>query len=240
MKLIYVYHSGFLIEGDNCVIVIDYYKDSSPKGKEGVVHKYLEGSEKKFYVFASHVHADHFNPEILRWKRQRPDLLYIFSADIQGKVAEKEGGIVWLEKGEAWNDSLLDIKAYGSTDAGISFLISLDGKRIFHAGDLNNWHWKEESDPQEVREAESAYGRELEILASEVESLDLVMFPLDPRLGKEYMKGAEQFVNRIPVRSFVPMHFWEKYEKAAAFREYAERKGVRFISLHSPGESTVF
>lgn len=240
MKLIYVYHSGFLIESDDCVIVIDYYKDSGREGREGVVHKYLEDSQKKFYVLASHAHADHFNPEILCWEEQKPDLLYIFSADIRGKVAEKERNIVWLEKGESWNDLLLSIKAYGSTDTGISFLIDLEGKRIFHAGDLNNWHWKEESNPEEVREAESAYKRELEMLANEVESLDLVMFPVDPRLGKEYMKGAEQLVDRIPVRSFVPMHFWEQYEKADAFREYAERKGVRFVSLNYPGEHIVF
>ncbi|MEI3154718.1 MAG: hypothetical protein V8S95_06185 [Odoribacter sp.] len=42
------------------------------------------------------------------------------------------------------------IKAFGSTDIGISFLIDIDNIRIFHAGDLNNWHWEEESTPEEI------------------------------------------------------------------------------------------
>ena len=36
------------------------------------------------------------------------------------------------------------IKAFGSTDIGISFLVSVDGVDIFHAGDLNWWHWWDE------------------------------------------------------------------------------------------------
>ena len=49
---------------------------------------------------------------------------------------------------------MLRIQAFGSTDVGISFLIHLQGKSIFHAGDLNNWHWSEESTEQEIRKAE--------------------------------------------------------------------------------------
>ena len=144
MKLIYVYHSGFILENDNIVVVIDYYKDSGWKGKEGTVHEYLRNTEKRMYILASHAHPDHFNPEIFGWSEKK-NLRYILSSDIRKGNKEWEDDVVWLDKGETWQDDFLRIKAYGSTDVGISFLLHTEGKRIFHAGDLNNWHWMDES-----------------------------------------------------------------------------------------------
>ncbi len=239
MKLIYVYHSGFILENDNIVVVIDYYKDSGWKGKEGTVHEYLRNTEKRMYILASHAHPDHFNPEIFGWSEKK-NLRYILSSDIRKGNKEWEDDVVWLDKGETWQDDFLRIKAYGSTDVGISFLLHTEGKRIFHAGDLNNWHWREESTEQEVEEAEKVFLREVAVLAKDADFLDLAMFPVDPRLGADYMSGAKQFIDRIPVRKFVPMHFWERYAKANAFREYAENHGTEFIVLTHPGMSVEF
>jgi hypothetical protein len=66
------------------------------------------------------------------------------------------------------------------------------------------------------------------------------MFPVDARLGKDYMLGAEQFVDRIQVAVFSPMHFTSAYEAAEAFRPYAERAGCRFIGWKAKGESIDF
>ena len=63
-----------------------------------------------------------------------------------------------------------------------------------------------------------------------------MMFPVDPRLGQEYMLGAKQFVDRFRVGMFVPMHFDEEYACANAFREYAESRGVCFVELTYRGE----
>ena len=43
-------------------------------------------------------------------------------------------------------------------------LIDLQGMRLFHAGDLNNWHWSEESTPQEIRKAEGDFLAEIKNL----------------------------------------------------------------------------
>lgn len=234
MKLMYVYHSGFIIEGENFALLIDYYRDSGENGDTGIVHECLERWKGKLYVLASHAHADHFNPEILEWRSQRPGIRYILSGDIRkGRMGEEN--VVWLEKGGVWQDEYVEVKAYGSTDAGISFLIEAGGRRIFHAGDLNNWHWKEESTPREVRRSETEFLKAIGELARDVDWLDLVMFPIDPRLGADYMRGAGQFIDRIRVSRFVPMHFWEKYAAAAVFRKYAESRGVKFILPEHPG-----
>lgn len=227
-----------MIEGDGFIMVIDYYKDSA--NRNGVVSNMLKEYKGKLYVLSSHSHHDHYNPEILTWRQTHPDVTYIFSKDIQDNKMAINTDVVFLDKLDVYIDDLLDIKAYGSTDLGISFLIKVQGKIIFHAGDLNNWHWNEESTKEEIEEAESFYLSELNTLAKDVKHIDLAMFPVDPRLGKDYMRGAEQFIDRIKTGIFVPMHFGEAYEKAAAFTEYAIRKGVKFVAWENRGESINF
>lgn len=94
------------------------------------------------------------------------------------------------------------------------FLIDLQGRRLFHAGDLNNWHWSEESTPQEIRKAEGDFLAEVRELQQTAPAVDVAMFPVDSRIGKDYMRGAEQFVERIKITIFVPMHFSEDYQEA--------------------------
>jgi len=240
MKLTYIYHSGYAIEGDGFTIIIDYYKDSSDIPGEGIVHKELLKKEGKLYVLCTHSHHDHFNKEILKWKWEHPNVIYIFSKDILKYRKAKDRDAIYLDKSNTYTDETLSIKAFGSTDLGVSFLIKAGGKTIFHAGDLNNWHWNEESTKEEIEEAELFYKNELDLLTNHVNHLDLAMFPVDPRLGKDYMKGAEQFINAIPTNIFAPMHFGEEYDKANAFAGYVESKGHRFISWKHRGESIYF
>lgn len=239
MKLTYIYHSCYLIEGDNVVFIFDYYKDTDGKNN-GLVHQEIRNSIKPIYVFSSHAHPDHFNPGILNWKNINPDIRFLFSRDIEAWMKTEVEGISYLDKSEEYNDRLLYVKAYGSTDIGISFYIETEGKRIFHAGDLNNWHWNEESTSEESKECENNFLKEMDFLMKDVKSVDLAMFPVDPRLGKDYMRGAEQFIDRIETGCFAPMHFGNNYKEAAAFRPIAEAKGCRYALWTFCGQSIDF
>jgi L-ascorbate metabolism protein UlaG (beta-lactamase superfamily) len=236
MKLTYIYHSGFAVEGERCTVIVDYYKDSDDE----YVRRSLPSFPGKLYVLASHWHPDHFNRIVLSWKDVRPDIHCIFSDDILEKRLHSPDGASFIRKGDTWQDENVSIKAFGSTDAGISFLIEAEGKRIFHAGDLNNWHWDEESTPEEIREAERRFLDEVNDLRRETDRVDLAMFPVDCRLGKNYMRGAEQFVDRIHAEIFAPMHFGETYAEANAFKPYAEKAGCRFVAWTETGESLTF
>ena len=238
MKLTYIYHSGYVIEGDRFTILIDYFKDTD--GKVGIVHDKILKNDGKLYILSTHSHHDHFNPEILKWRELRPDIVYVFSKDILDNKMARPEDAVYLDKLETYIDDTIYIKAFGSTDLGGSFLIKVGDKTIFHAGDLNNWHWNEESTKEEIEEAENNYLSELTLLAKEVKHIDLAMFPVDPRLGKDYMKGAEQFIDTIKTYIFAPMHFGEEYYKAFLFGQYAIRKGVRFAGWEYKGESINF
>ncbi len=236
MRLNYIYHSGFVIEGNDFSIIIDYYKDSGATFDSGIVHERILNHPGKLYVLSSHSHPDHFNPAILKWKEKHPDIQYIFSSDILDEKKTKLSDAVYLKKSEFYKDNILTIKAFGSTDIGISFAIEVEGKKIFHAGDLNNWHWNEESSSEYAKEAEDFYLKELDDLYQQEKYFDAVMFPIDKRLGKDYMKGAEQFLDKIKVGLFLPMHFDENYEAANAFEKFALTKNTQFGKIASRGQ----
>lgn len=107
----------------------------------------------------------------------------------------------------------------------------------FHAGDLNNWHWSEESTEEEIRKANGDFLAEVKYLKEKAPNIDLILFPVDRRMGKDYMKGAKQFIEQIKTTIFVPMHFSEDYEGGNALRSFAENAGCRFISITHRGES---
>ena len=232
MQLTYIFHSGFSLETDRCILVFDYWMDPA-----GVMPRLLQ-SPKPLYVFSSHFHEDHFNRDIFSWRTRKTNVRYILSKDIlKHRRAQKEEADAWLGKGATWEDEFLRVTATGSNDSGVSWVIETDGKRIFHAGDLNNWHWSEESTPQEIRKAEGDFLAEIKNLQQKAPRVDIAMFPVDSRIGKDYMRGAEQFVERIKTAIFAPMHFSEDYRGGNAFRTFAESRGCRFLTISRRGES---
>ena len=62
MTLTYIFHSGFVLETEQSILVFDYWMDPS-----GVMDGVLR-SGKPLYDFASHFHEDHFTKEIFEWK----------------------------------------------------------------------------------------------------------------------------------------------------------------------------
>ena len=228
MTLTYIFHSGFVLETEQSILVFDYWLDPS-----GVMDGVLR-SEKPMYVFSSHFHEDHFTKEIFEWKKQKPNITYILSKDIyKHRRASKEDADVWLAKGGTWSDDNISVWALGSTDSGVSWIVETEGHRIFHAGDLNNWYAKFLSDdnPDQERYSfemeevfnpiahEKQFLGELKDIRKVADSFDVVMFPID--------------IERFKVGLFVPMHFTTGFEPSEQ-REQSRR----FSSTARRGKST--
>lgn len=232
MTLTYLEHSAFCFEAEGIKIIFDYSSFARQRVKNSF-ESILSGTSK-LYVFCSHSHADHFSKEILGFKK-RSNTVFIFSDDIKPLCKDKD--IIFLKEGDTYSDDALKAKAFGSTDIGVSFAIELEGKTIFHAGDLNFWHWMEESSAEEVKLEQEKYTAVLDEIKKDYSGFDLVMFPVDPRLGKNYMLGAEQFVKKFGCEIFSPMHFWGDYKSAAAFKTTAENYGTKCIIWTKSGQS---
>ena len=237
MKLSYIFHSGFALETEQSFLVFDYWMDPS-----GVMDGVLR-SEKPMYVFSSHFHEDHFTKEIFEWKKQKPNITYILSKDIyKHRRASKEDADVWLAKGGTWSDDTISVWA---------LIVETEGHRIFHAGDLNNWYAKFLSDdnPDQERysfEMEEVFNPiahkkqflgELKDIRKVADSFDVVMFPIDGRVGNGYTLGGRQFIERFKVGLFVPMHFTTGFESSMRMKEFTDEKNILFWEISREGET---
>ena len=134
-QLTYIFHSCFALETDNCILIFDYWLDPC-----NVMNRFIT-IKKRVYAFASHFHEDHFTRDIFKWREEGLNVTYILSKDIlKHRRANKEDADVWLAKGGTWEDENIKVTATGSNDSGVSWIVQVGGKLIFHAGDLCNWY----------------------------------------------------------------------------------------------------
>lgn len=224
MQITYVYHSGFWLEGEDAIVVIDYWRNGLRD-----VASLVAATEKQVYALASHVHPDHFNPAILGWKSMKP-IKYILSADIRRRHKElrEDDSITWLHRGEEYGDEHVKVKALGSTDVGVSWMVNLDGKRIFHAGDFNDWI-RDESGYDDNRRMHNYFIAELNKMKEDVTGVDVSMFPADPHLGRHMADGARQFCEAVRPKILIPMHCWECYEEAGMVGDAVRPLGTNYI-----------
>ena len=246
MTLTYIFHSCFVLETEGPILIFDYWMDPL-----NVIPSFLQ-KDKPVYVFSSHFHEDHFNHHIFDWKLQNQHITYILSKDIyRRRRARKEEADVWLAKGGTWKDERISVWALGSTDSGVSWIVETEGRRIFHAGDLNNWYAKflptavpgQQMYSFEMEEVfdpiahDKHFLGELKDIRKVAEGFDVVMFPIDGRIGNGYTLGGRQFIERFKVGLFVPMHFTTGFESAWRFQEFADEKHIPFWAISKEGET---
>ncbi|MCI8514918.1 MAG: MBL fold metallo-hydrolase [Lachnospiraceae bacterium] len=212
MKVTYIGHSGFSVELSGCVLLFDYYQGKLP----------VFAPEKALFVFVSHKHADHFQHGIFALAGEHPHVRYILSKDTKmsekyrqriGIPEEAEGNIFYIGKNERMTcqaaNAEVSVRTLESTDEGVAFVVEAEGKRIYHAGDLNWWTWPGEESEAEYRDMTRRFFDEMKKL--ENEALDLAFVPLDPRQGERYDWGLDAFMRTVRAAVVFPMHFWEDY-----------------------------
>ncbi|MBQ4061948.1 MAG: MBL fold metallo-hydrolase [Christensenellaceae bacterium] len=235
MKIYYLKNSGFAVISKSALLVFDYYKLSPENGgfTEGVVPKDALLDFDRVYFFVSHKHEDHFNKGIFDLDIN-PNTKYIVSA------GTPKGGRTdirfALKEGDTYEDDYLKVYAGGSTDIGVSFAVDVDGKRIFHAGDLNCWHWTGEWSKQEELNARHLFTKALGRLKGHAENTDVAFFPVDPRMQGPYDDGAKEFIKKFSPKYFVPMHCMNKYDVIDKFASENSSETTRVLTYHSRGE----
>ena len=106
----------------------------------------------------------------------------------------------------------------------MAFLVQCPEGNIYHAGDLNDWVWEEESE-QYNKQMTGNYRHEIDLIQGE--EIDLAFLPLDPRQGKDYARGILYFLKKVRVGKVFPMHYWEQPEVIKQFlSEYPEYREI--------------
>jgi L-ascorbate metabolism protein UlaG (beta-lactamase superfamily) len=234
-KITYLFHSGYAVETASHLLIFDYYQPkvqrSTPNGK--ITRGFVQ-SPKNVYVFSSHSHADHFDPVILEWASYNPAITYVLSSDIS--ICTK-GNYHFLAPYQSFATPTLKVKAFGSTDIGVSFLVETDSLAIFHAGDLNWWHWKGDTIKNQDMAAQSF---KAEIAKLTGTTIDIAFFPVDRRLAEFYAQGAEYFAATIKPTLLLPMHFGRDYAATLAFAAKLKDGAVKTFEITHKGQEFYF
>ena len=200
MRVTYIHHSCFLVETDNCYYLFDYEKGCLPT---------LE-TTKPVFVLCSHGHHDHYNAEIFSLLDGvgMQTVYAILSDDIEPPATVN---VLQVSAGKEYHLPLgQTLTTFASTDIGVAFLL-IDGENvIYHAGDLNDWVWEEESDAYNAQMTND-YRQQIGLLSETLngKDIDVAFVVLDPRQEQDYDRGMCYFLEHISAKHVYPMHYWE-------------------------------
>ena len=223
MRVTYIGHSGFSVELESHILLFDYYEGTMPEFDPA----------KKLLVFASHSHPDHFNREILKLADVYPDVEYIFPKDIRIAKKEQRESEHFMRKRDEITVGDTKVKSLCSTDEGVAFLVRCEDRIIYHAGDLNWWHWEGE---------DVSWNTEMALHFQEFTAplrgkhIDLAMLPLDPRLGRDGFRGPRYFLELADIARALPMHQWQDFGFTAKFLEEFPQFAGRVVPISHVGQ----
>ena len=221
MKITYIHHSAFLVETESACLLFDYFEGDLPSIPQ----------EKPLYVLSSHNHHDHFSQMI--FSLEHPNITYLLSRDIS---ETGKSNVHYLQPDETWSDGILSLETFRSTDEGVAFWCRVDGREIYHAGDLNHWYWEGEDD-QWNADMTAAYRAEVAKMTGR--TADVAFIPVDPRLDNWFYLGADDFMARADTKVLFPMHFWGDFSVCEKLRNHpcSERYRSRIITIEEKGQN---
>ena len=227
MKITHLYHSGFAVELEECVLIFDWYTGDLPAFP----------ADKALYVLVSHKHQDHYGRCIWPLQDRYPNITYILDKDVPLGPHKGQDNVHRVRRDQSYDIGALHVRTLRSTDTGVAFYVEAEGRRIYHSGDLNVWYWDDEpltdNNSQERRCRQALEGLKVYLSdrprrsTPEGFDLDVGFFPLDPRLGEHAPMGMALFAEILCCAVLVPMHYWDRQVEAMAYTEDARLAAVR-------------
>lgn len=235
-KIWYLDNSGFAVESKKNFYIFDYYNNTPAGNKHSLENGVINPDDikdKNVYVFSSHSHPDHFNPIIFRWKDNIKKIKYLLSHDIIHNIDDEN--IYSIEIHKIYNIDNIKIITLDSTDMGTAFYIDDGELKIFHAGDLNWWHWKGET-KEYNKDMEEKFKDEIERI--EDFKIDIAFIPVDPRLEEYYNLCVKHILTNLDTDYIFPMHFQSDYDIFNRLKnDLDEESYKKIIKIDKRGQS---
>ena len=209
MHITRIYHSGFLVETEEYFLLFDYFKGQLP-----------DLSGKKIIVFVSHGHGDHYHPDIFKLQQKYEQVSYVLYHKITNQTASNR---LLVKSHEEYEWEGITIRTLQSTDEGCAFLVKADGKTFYHAGDLNWWHWEDETQQFNLWQ-KGMYKKETDSLQNEI--IDCGFVVLDPRQEHNALLGMLELLKKCQIKHIFPMHF-DEWGGREAIEPYLEQKELK-------------
>jgi len=216
----YLDHSGWAIRTANRVLVFDYFLHddvSTPESASLASGHFVPSqfADLPVTVFVSHVHGDHYHPDIFNWRDTISNITYVMGFTPQGVNAP----YVMMPPREQRDFGDIHITTHGSTDSGVGFLVEVDGLVILHPGD-------HAAGREDIRQS---YEDEINFVASKGKDIDIAFFPVrgcglgEPELVRQ---GDFWAIDQLHPVLTLPMHSSGNTVEYRNFAEEAERRGA--------------
>jgi L-ascorbate metabolism protein UlaG (beta-lactamase superfamily) len=210
-------HACFQIRTDSQSIYID------PSTKNTGLKK--DDFKPADLILVTHGHSDHFDKDLLK-KIRKPGSPVIAPENLR---KEMKGIVMWdMSPGQMmqmtggvtiWATNAYNVKRFRSPgnpfhpkDLGVGYIIKLEDKKIYHAGDTDL-----------IPEMEKVAGAEV----------DVALLPSGDTYTMD-MKEAAEAALIIKPKVVIPMHLWDK--DPAAFKSEVEAKSSIKVVILGKGE----
>lgn len=217
MQIKYVLHSCFTVMTRTCNYIFDYYKGQLPQ---------LSADQPVIALF-SHSHSDHFNPDLFKLLKQQgiKEIYAVLSDDIPASRIPGDVPVITVHPDNPYKlPQGQRLSVLASTDQGGAFLIQEPEGSLYHAGDLNDWVWEDESQDYNTSMTKEYRGQIDKLSGIQV---DVAFLPLDPRQEKNYARGILYFLEKVNPKAVYPMHYWKKPQIIQQFiRDYPEYTSI--------------
>ncbi len=212
-------HAGFQIKMNNENIYIDLYRTKELQKRVPDV------TEKGTIILATHAHGDHCHPESIESITSNESLIIApnnCGEKIKGNFQPIDIGEevkirgITIKAVEAYNISKFRTPGnpYHPKGYGVGYLLTIDGERIYHAGDTD--HIPE---------------------MAELGPIDVAILPVGDTYTMSNTEAAEATLEIKP-RIVVPMHTWDKgIEKFV--QKVKEDPNIKIIEISEGDEFTI-
>lgn len=217
----YLGNCGWAIKTRNNLLIFDYrgrgWDPVEPVLANGRVNP-GELAGQNITLLVTHDHEDHFSPKILDLSRDMSNVKYVFGFqpdEYRGPAYEYVGPHESRKIGD------IDVVTIASNDAGVGFLVSVDGLNIYHAGDHAGW-----------REGErEGFTSEIDFIARHVSDVDFAFVNVTGCHVRDtvvLLESAVYTVRKLSPRVLVPTH---GAKTEYVYRRVAEKPEIRNLGI---------
>ena len=239
----YLGHNGFAVSTKDKFLIFDYWKNSTEPANPCLANGHIDPEEikdKEVYVFVSHEHQDHFDQRILTWEEVIPKIKYIFGFKPEEQREFREEGYngpEYVYAGPRENLAVDDIAIHTikANDAGVGFLLDVDGLQVYFAGDHAGW-----------REGErQGYIDEIDYIANYVKDLDMALLNVTGchAQGEEPLREGNYYtLNLLQPNLFIPTHGLDREYVYEEFVKRMQDDGKDFPAFvpFNPGDNYIY
>ena len=224
----YTGHCGWAIKTRNHFLVFDYFNRGADPASPCLANGHINAEEigdLDVTVFVTHEHGDHFDTTIFDWESQVDRITYVYGfrpEDLpQYRQARYNGpDYEYVGPRESATVGSLKISTIRANDAGVGFLVEVDGITLYHAGDHAGWAEGEKQ----------GYLDEIDYLADIAGNIDMAFLNVtgchahNPDALRE---GTYYTIDKLSPRVVIPTHAGTREHAYAEAVEKAAEDGIK-------------